>query len=174
MSFSSILKCAGCRDPGRFPLQPCGRFPVETTNPAAPLVRKCMVRKLVLLCLALIPCAAPAQTPAAPKLGPRHFEVRRATSEVRIDGVLDEPAWADALTYDISYEWQPGDNVAPPVATEFLVTYDDRNLYAAWRCHDPRLAEIRANLMDRDSIDTFIQDDHVVLMIDPFNDARRG
>ncbi len=28
--------------------------------------------------------------------------------------------------------------------------------------------------MDRDAIDTFVQDDHVVLMIDPFNDERRG
>jgi hypothetical protein len=144
-----------------------------------------MARKLALLCLALMPGAALAQTPQpAPPAVPaavdtarpaaRHFEVHRATSDIRVDGVLDEKAWADALTYDISYEWSPGENVPPPVQTEFLVTYDDRNLYAAWRCHDPKPAEIRAHLMDRDSIDTFVQDDHVVLMIDPFNDERRG
>ncbi len=28
--------------------------------------------------------------------------------------------------------------------------------------------------MDRDAIDTFSQDDHVTVMIDPFNDQRRG
>jgi len=35
-------------------------------------------------------------------------------------------------------------------------------------------AEIRAHLMDRDAIDTLVQDDHVMLQIDPFNDERRG
>jgi hypothetical protein len=119
---------------------------------------------------ALLPAAALSQT--APAL--RHLEIHRATSPIQIDGKLDEPAWSEAMQLDVAYEWQPGDNVEPPVATEFLATYDDSYLYAAWRAHDPRPAEIRANLMDRDSIDTFVQDDHVVLMIDPFNDERRA
>jgi hypothetical protein len=130
-----------------------------------------MIRSLALLAL-LLPAAVLAQVPAPQ--APRHFDIRRATGPIQIDGQLDEPAWGEALTFDVPYEWQPGDNVTPPVATDFLTAYDDHYLYAAWRAHDPRPGEIRAHLMDRDSIDTFVQDDHVVLMIDPFNDERRG
>jgi uncharacterized protein DUF5916/cellulose/xylan binding protein with CBM9 domain len=115
---------------------------------------------------------APAQEGKAVSL--RHLDIRRATSKVQVDGKLDEPAWASALVFDLPYEWQPGDNVPPSVKTDFLVTYDDDYLYAAWKAYDPNPAEIRAHLMDRDSIQTFVQDDHVLMMIDTFNDERRG
>jgi hypothetical protein len=117
----------------------------------------------------------PAAGPAPACLAqPRDFEVRRAISAIEVDGVLDEPAWQDALSFALPCEWNPGDNVAPPVETDFLVTYDDEHLYVAWRAFDPEPSAIRAHLMDRDSIDTFVQDDHVVLILDTFNDERRG
>lgn len=105
---------------------------------------------------------------------PRSFEVERATSEIEVDAVLDEPAWAAALAFPLPCEWNPGDNVPPPVETDFLVTYDEERLYLAWRAYDPEPSRIRAHLMDRDSIDTFVQDDHVVVIVDTFNDERRG
>jgi hypothetical protein len=131
---------------------------------------------LIWLCLPLMPATAFAQTPPAAGSAPagRHFEIRRAASPVKVDGQLDEPAWQSALVFDIPYEWQPGDNTPPPVKTDFLVTYDDDYLYAAWRAYDSDPGAIRAHLMDRDSIDTFVQDDHLLLMLDPFNDERRG
>jgi hypothetical protein len=132
------------------------------------MARAVFVCRLACLCLVLaspLPCLA---------LSARSFEIHRATSKIHVDGVLDEQAWRDALTYDVPYEWQPGDNTRPPVATEALVTYDDANVYIAFRAHDPKPQEIRAHLMDRDSIDTFVQDDHVLLMIDTFNDQRRA
>ena len=105
---------------------------------------------------------------------PATFQVSRASSTIEVDGVLDEPAWASATVIPILYEWTPGDNVDPPVKTDCLVTFDERNLYVAFRAHDPEPARIRAHLMDRDSIDTFVQDDHVGVMIDTFNDERRA
>jgi hypothetical protein len=101
-------------------------------------------------------------------------EVPRATSPIKIDGELDEPAWADAASIPLTYEWFPGDNAEPPVETIGYVTYDDRNVYVAFRCLDPDPSQIRAHLMDRDQIDTLVQDDHVSLMIDTFNDERRA
>ena len=58
--------------------------------------------------------------------------------------------------------------------TDCLVTFDRENLYIAFRASDPRPSEIRAHLMDRDSMDTFIQDDHVTILLDTFNDERRA
>ena len=103
-----------------------------------------------------------------------HFEVDRATSDVRIDGQLDEQAWADALVIPLPWEWSPGDNVTPQAETECLVTYDDRHLYVAFKVMDPEPDKIRSHLMDRDEVLTFIQDDHVGFTIDPFQRRTPG
>lgn len=136
-----------------------------------------MIRSLAWSLLLLLPAASFSQSATPQPGGPadlRRYEVQRAASKIEVDGRLDEPAWSSALVFDVPYEWQPGDNTEPPVKTDFLVTYDNDNLYAAFKAYDPRPGEIRAHVMDRDLIDTFVQDDHIVLMIDPFNDERRG
>ncbi len=102
------------------------------------------------------------------------FALSAAPSKVRIDGVLDEEAWQKAAVMKLIYEWLPGDNVPPPVDTDCLVTYDRDKFYIAFRCFDPEPKKIRAHLMDRDATDTLIQDDHISVIIDPFNDERRG
>lgn len=106
--------------------------------------------------------------------GAERFEVKTAASSVKIDGRLDEPAWQAAALIPLVYEWLPGDNIPAPVRTECLVTYDLHALYIAFRCFDPEPGRIRAHLMDRDDTDNLILDDHVSVMIDPFNDERRG
>ena len=119
---------------------------------------------------------AAAQAPAAGQAaeGRPAFQTVRADSEIRVDGVMEEAAWQRAARIPLPYEYQPGDNVPPPVQTDCFVTYDTRNLYIGCRALDPRPAEIRAHLMDRDEIDTFVQDDHIGFMLDTFNDERRA
>src|SRR5687768_8581902 len=110
--------------------------------------------------------------PAAAEL--RRFEVAPTNGEIRIDGVLDDAGWQNATIVDLPFEWFPGDNVAPPVKTETLITFDEDNLYVAFNASDPDPGAIRAQLMDRDLLGTFIQDDHVGFTIDTFNDERQG
>jgi hypothetical protein len=121
---------------------------------------------------------APVQAPAAPAARAVPpivtFAITRATSEIKVDGVLDEDAWAKATVIPLPYEWAPGDGIAPPVKTECLVTFDRTNLYIAFRAFDPEPGKIRAHLMDRDDTDTLILDDHIGVMIDTFNDERRA
>ena len=128
----------------------------------------------LLSALVTVPAAAvrPPQGQASPSRQANHA-VRRAASEVTIDGVLDEPAWSAATPIELTREWFPGDNVAPPVETTALVTFDRHNLLIGFRAHDPRPEQIRAHLMDRDQIDTLVQDDYVVVHLDTFNDQRR-
>jgi hypothetical protein len=114
-----------------------------------------------------------SQSPVAPPVIAGHT-VNRATSTITVDGVLDEAAWQQATSIALDYEWLPGDNAEPPVETVALLTYDDDALYVAFRASDPNPQEIRAHLMDRDQINTFVQDDHVTLLIDTFNDERRA
>jgi hypothetical protein len=104
----------------------------------------------------------------------RRFEVKRATAEIRIDGVLDEPAWQEALRIDMPYEWYPLDNGRPPVETYVYVTYSDSRLLVAFEAFDPEPAKIRAHLMDRDDLTTLVADDYVGMNIDTFNDERQA
>ena len=129
---------------------------------------------LVLLLVAAAASAQEATEALSEKPPTRRFRVSPATSEIAIDGRLDEPAWRQATLIDLPFEYQPGENVAPPVRTECLVTYDARHLYIGFRALDPEPAKIRAHLMDRDQIDTLIQDDYVGFMLDTFNDQRRA
>jgi hypothetical protein len=102
------------------------------------------------------------------------YTVKKSSSPVKIDGILEETAWSNATVIKILFEYLPGDNIPAPVDTDFLITFDENNFYMAFRCYDPDPSQVRAHLMDRDAIETFIQDDHVTVMIDFFNDERRG
>jgi len=127
------------------------------------------------LCAIFASAAFASQAPAAAENPPSaRFDVAKASTPIKIDGVLDEPAWAAAPAIPLPFEWQPGDNIPSPVRTECLVTYDLSNLYVAFRCFDPEPGKIRAHLMDRDDTDTLILDDHISFMVDSFNDERRG
>lgn len=107
----------------------------------------------------------------AATLAAQTLEVRPATSAVKVDAQLDEPAWSQATPIPIPYEWFPGDDTPAPVATDVLVTYDARNLYVAFRAHDPRPSHIRARYNERDEAG---DDDVVGFYLDPFNDDRRA
>lgn len=99
------------------------------------------------------------------------YIVPRTDSGIKVDAVLDEDAWKEALTLELNYEVRPGENVTPPVRTEVLLTYDDKNFYAAFRCYDPDPSAIRAHLRDRDTLGG---DDWIALILDTFNDERRS
>jgi hypothetical protein len=121
--------------------------------------------------------AGQADTPVElpdPEAPLRQFEVTPASSEVKVDGILDEEVWRSATVIDLPYEWFPGDNVTPKAKTDSLVTFDDEHLYVAFRAWDPTPGAIRAHLMDRDVIGPFVQDDHVGINLDTFNDERRA
>jgi len=127
---------------------------------------------LLLGCWAIHPRPASAQSEAdSAGSGAAAIKVERTAGEIRIDGVLDEAAWSEVTPIPLPFEWFPGDNEPASVRTEVRVTFDDENLYLAFRALDPDPGAIRANLADRD---TPFQDDHVGFMIDPFNDERRG
>lgn len=108
------------------------------------------------------PAAPPDQLPV---------QVSRATSPIKIDGALDEAAWSAAAVIELATETRPAENQPAPVKTECLVTYDDDNLYVAFRAHDPDPSQIRAHLSDRDNA---YSDDFVGIVLDPFNDERRA
>ncbi len=115
--------------------------------------------------------AAQADGPGRSTLSAPPIALPRSTGPIQVDGVLDEPAWREAVRVLLPFEWFPGDNTPAPVETEVFLAYDEENLFLGFRALDPDPSRIRANLADRD---TPFQDDAVGFMVDPFNDERRG
>ncbi len=94
------------------------------------------------------------------------MQVSRAPGPIEIDGELDDPGWRGAAVATGFAEHSPGDQVQPPVRTEALMTYDDRNVYVAFRCYDDPGA-VRVSLCERDRI---WSDDTIIVAIDTYAD----
>jgi hypothetical protein len=100
---------------------------------------------------------------------PRH--VPRIDEPMRIDGVLDEPAWERALVMGVNNEVRPGYNIPAPVKTDMLLAYSKSHFYVAFRAYDPDPSQIYAHLCDHDRM---WDDEWVVIGIDTYNDQRGG
>lgn len=96
--------------------------------------------------------------------------VRTETPPV-IDGVLDDPAWANGVVTDRFTQKDPVENGEPSGRTEVIVLYDDNALYVGARMFDAAPDSIIARLVRRD-VDT--ESDLFGVYLDPFFDRRSG
>lgn len=94
-----------------------------------------------------------------------------SNTEIKIDGVLDEPVWEKCETASDFVEIEPGDNTAATVKTEVKMTYDENYLYVAFICYDDKISKLRANLTDRDKM---YSDDYVGILLDTYNDHKQA
>ena len=115
------------------------------------------------------PKATPGPISQAPPVAPL-VTAARLTGEVKLDGILDEPAWASAAKIDTFFETVFGDNRPPVVTTIAYVAYDDKYLYVGLDCADPDPTKLRAPFTDRDQV--FGTDDNVAVFIDTQGDKR--
>jgi Carbohydrate family 9 binding domain-like/Domain of unknown function (DUF5916) len=125
------------------------------------IITTAMIAILVISSTALI-----ANVTFEPIYNPELF-VTVSNSEVKIDGNLEDAKWRHASRIDYFHERNPGDNVAPNVKTEVMITYDKEKLYVAFLCYDDPSA-IRATMCQRDQ---FHGDDAVCLYIDTYGEA---
>ncbi len=98
---------------------------------------------------------------------------RRAPAPPRLDGVLDDPVWRDALIIDDFTQQLPLDRVPPTERTEVRILYDDNNLYLGVRLFDSEPSRILARALVRDS-DAIDGDDQLAFCIDSSNNGRDG
>jgi hypothetical protein len=118
----------------------------------------------LILCLA----AAPAIAHAADRLSvPAH----RTDSEIRIDGVLDEPAWAGATPITAFRLINDREGQVPAESTEVRILFDDDHMYVGYWCGNRTPGAIRSNLAPRDQI---LDDDHISIHLDTYRDRRRA
>jgi hypothetical protein len=87
-----------------------------------------------------------------------------------IDGQLNDVVWRNAALFGDFVQTNPGDNIAPTYPTEFMMGYDAKNLYMAFRVKQDRNT-VRATVARRDNI---FNDDYVLVHLDTFNDQRQA
>jgi hypothetical protein len=93
--------------------------------------------------------------------------ISRAAGTIEVDASLDDAGWQGAAVASNFAEHNPGDQTRPDVNTEVLITYDEHNLYVAWRCFDDP-AQVRASRCRRDNIFT---DDNVFVCLDTYGES---
>lgn len=144
------------------------------------------IRSFSLAVLVLLPATgAGAQEPVATVVKPKAAADTPASRYVRkdaparvprletppvIDGVLNDEVWQNAAVFGDFVQTNPGDNVPPKTPTEFLMAYDAKNLYMAYRVKQDR-GTVRATVARRDNI---FNDDYVGVYLDTFNDQRQA
>lgn len=131
------------------------------------MVRACLVSSLVVL----------AALPARAQLGPppATFPVAQAVKVAtppRIDGVLNDAAWASALPIDDFRQREPEEGAPASERTVVRLAYDDTFLYIAAELTDSRPAEIRATELRRDN--TLESDDTFSVLLDTYMDRRNA
>lgn len=116
---------------------------------------------------------AGAARPAAADDPPPELTIPRLDgSAVHVDGVLDEPVWAEtSLVVDTWWNYDPVDEGRSAIPTEVRMFHDERAIYFGWRCTLPAGDRVRAHLAAREDVD---RDDQVGIYLDTFDDDRRG
>lgn len=99
------------------------------------------------------------------------YDIPRVDAAPIIDGEVREAEWANATRIEVGTEFQPGDSVPAAVTADALLMEDGEVLYIAFIAEDPDPDSIRAYYRDRDAL---WDDDWVGVVLDTFNDERRG
>lgn len=125
-------------------------------------------RFLVLIIFVLLPVTLRAQVNRADFI----IHVHKTHQPIRIDGLLDEPGWAQAEPADHFFRILPIDTGQAKAQTKVLVTYDDENLYFGIICEDPTPGKRPVESLRRDF--TFGLNDNFLIFMDTYNDFTNG
>lgn len=91
---------------------------------------------------------------------------------IRLDGALDEPAWARAPVYREFVEKDPRNGAPPSHDTEVRLLFDEHALVVGVRAFDAEPEKIRDHVVRRDRVDR--TSDFVLVVIDPVGTRRSG
>ncbi|HET7230327.1 MAG TPA: DUF5916 domain-containing protein [Longimicrobium sp.] len=131
---------------------------------------------IVAATVAAQPSPASAQSQQAASAAPvatarrQGSAVRLAGPAPRLDGVLDDAAWAAAPVLSDYVQRAPNPGAPGTLRTEARVLYDDQAVYVAVRAIDPHPDSIVAPVGRRDMAG--VSSDWVHVMLDSYNDKR--
>ena len=113
--------------------------------------------------------AAIFQRPVEPQKSARAFPT---DSVIRADGVLEEPAWSEALPITEFLQKDPLEGELATERTEIKILYTKKGIVFAIRCFDSDPSRILATELRRDN--EFLNDDSIAIVLDTLHDHRSG
>ena len=102
--------------------------------------------------------------------GKLDVKIPKVTADIRIDGQMNDAAWANASVLTGFSQYSPVDRQPAADSTDVHVMYTDHAIYFGIRAFEPHGA-VAATLADRDKLSS---NDHISLILDTFNDRRRA
>jgi hypothetical protein len=100
------------------------------------------------------------------------LHIQKASSEILIDGAIDEQAWEDAEIATDFFMITPMDTSFARVRTDVRMTYDDENLYLLVENFHAVEGPYMVESLRRDF--SFGKNDNFLLFMDPFDDQTNG
>jgi hypothetical protein len=114
---------------------------------------------------------AAAQSAAAEETT-RTAVVTRITTDINVDGSLDEEIWRSAPTIGSLTQREPATGEAPSEQTDVTLLYDDDNLYIGVMAHDSEPDRVIGTQMGRDAV--LGSDDRISIVLDTYRDQRNA
>jgi len=101
------------------------------------------------------------------------YYISKASSEIELDGILDEQAWKDCQVLSNFVQQLPYDTSLAETKTEVFLTYSDAGLYVGVICYDNRPDKsYTIQSLKRDF--SFPASDAFQFSIDPYGDLTNG
>lgn len=101
-----------------------------------------------------------------------NYYIKRAISEIKVDGKADEAAWQNTQVVSDFFQVLPMDTSKAMVRTDVRLAYDDKNLYVLFVNYNKEPGEFVVESMKRDF--AFNNNDNDLLFLDTFNDQTNG
>jgi hypothetical protein len=108
------------------------------------------------------------------------LEAAPLSAEIRVDGALDEPAWAAAPTAEGFRQQEPDEGAPATFGTRVHVLFSEERLYIGARMGDPEPERLIARVLERDGLieQGFFSlgsgDDAFFVVLDTYDDGRNG
>jgi hypothetical protein len=100
------------------------------------------------------------------------INIAQTGNNINVDGILDEPVWANA---DVATKFQrvlPTDTGYAIAQTEVKVTYNESTLFVGIVCYDKSPGKRPVESLRRDF--SFLKNDNFIVFIDTYNDQTNG
>lgn len=137
------------------------------------LAGKLSAKILFCLCWIILPVGhLLAQSTESDSDGSKVINIPKLSGSIKIDGILDETQWSNALQVDDFHQYEPVEYAQPSQQSQVWIFYTEDALYIASYFAEEDMSKVSANVMRQGQ--SLQSDDIIAVILDPYLDRRNG